>query len=1806
MDPKKKDIKLFGSVFSMAADGQAAYAQQIWDDVKKMFITDSRWINLPDEYKNAVYELATKEGDPNITFSDKFDSLQTAISAIPKFAIKVVDELPSSDISSTTVYLKKTSETETGNLYTEYIYINNKWEQLGTQKLDLSDYAKTSEVNTELDKKVDKETGKGLSTNDYTNDEKTKLSGIAEGAEVNVQSDWQQTIETADDYIKNKPDLFSQNIYKTDDIPASGGDDVARVILGGDWRMPTYEEYMELINNCQYEWTQINGVSGAKLIGSNNNYIFIPADCEFWCSSLEPRSILQAYTSYLTSSEKAWSSRARIYGEHIRPVSETEGIDLGLSVKWSDRNLGAVSIEQVGDAYAWGETEIKTNYSWENYKFGSYDNLTKYNSTDGLTVLDLGSPAQEGEEFLAKTYYNSDGKLTKIVPKEGDVIIPKYIEEYKNEIYTLAIEFDENLIPFSGPPFLVHNMTKNMSNAVIPYGYITSLNGPNNTKYLSLCWQSAAGPSTYQYFLPKSYIEAKGLSLTPNKWYTSYDNTAKEVECIGKGLEWIHTNYAEQYNPDNYEEIAENIRKAINGITEQLTFEEKFEKVNTKINTKQDKLIEGNNISIEDNEISAIIPDIPTLPEEYQNEPYIFGFTYDLLPNNTAPAIVYNYSKDMQILNTPYAYILRSGSSEGYYLQLCWYDGTSYTYQYYLTQEFIQYIGASLTSNKWYNSTSSSAQEVECLGKNLEWIHTSYLESANPDNYEEVAKNLIAAVNGKNENVTIKEKFDSLSVVANTGDYDDLLNLPKEYKDKNYIYEYWNWDTIMPTNNHFFALGFNVSWNSSGEVIGALDNLKPYAFIEVTPCYNKYPQIRYYCSTTSQLYYLYPNAWCSETSISKANMWMDPSNNYAEVTPTLLEGTYSISTQLQEVYPDTYEYVAEQLYKLLSKSFKEVTFKNKFTDIDNKKQDKLTEGFGIDINNNVINSEVKCIPSQQSQTWEEVEWEGYSYSIFGGNTWKDYSGTIHHDNYRYHIKLLSDNITWQSVSYIGLENSEGSYIWKDYNGTIYYSDGDSTQYKLLDDNITWQQVTWQGDYTSIFGSNIWKDYAGVIHYDASNKHYKLLKDCKTWKEVTYTGLATISGLYIWKDYDGIIHYDKGNEHYKLLKDNTTWVSVVWSGDINTVRGLYIWKDYNGVIHYDYEDEDEYEDSQHYKLLDDNITWQKVTWANNTHISGQEIWEDYKNIIHCSGFSGSHKLLGNVKGYYTKHEDELQEKLIAGNNITIDNNIISANVPNKVSDLENDSGYAKSTDLSTVATSGDYDDLENLPDLFSQDYIINYKVDDAATAAWGPDWRMPTVEECKELVNSCKFTQIIIDGVNGYKVESKKEGNTNWIFLPAAGYRRGSDVSDAGDNGYYWSSSLYSYQSIAYVLFFNNDEIKGNNGVDRYRGGSVRAVSETKGIDLGLTSGIKWADRNIGSETITGYGNYFAWGEIETKTDYSWETYKYGTSSNITKYNKTDGLTILERTKEVLAQVYYNEKGKVSKIIDEEGVETIPEDTKQEVLTAGEGIEISEDNVISTTPLDHLVHYGCDDAARYLLGSDWKTPTKANFEELVANCTATWENVWGNWGYRFTSTTNDASIFLPVTGYYIGANNTSSTTTGWYWTNEKVNDSDASCLIFGDVYISTEGRTGKCFGMPIRPVSLSQGVDLGLPSGIKWASSNLTLKGLAEREDIKGDYFAWAEYDTKSDYNTYSYKWYIAETGTYTKYNTVDGLSTLTLESYIDESTKHQEFAKKSDLASVAFSGDYEDLINKYSIKVLTQSEYNSIVKDNNTLYFIKS
>ena len=117
-------------------------------------------------------------------------------------------------------------------------------------------------------------------------------------------------------------------------------------------------------------------------------------------------------------------------------------------------------------------------------------------------------------------------------------------------------------------------------------------------------------------------------------------------------------------------------------------------------------------------------------------------------------------------------------------------------------------------------------------------------------------------------------------------------------------------------------------------------------------------------------------------------------------------------------------------------------------------------------------------------------------------------------------------------------------------------------------------------------------------------------------------------------------------------------------------------------------------------------------------------------------------------------------------------------------------------------------------------------DDAARANWGGSWRMPTDSELTELREQCTWTWTTQNGVNGYKVTSKKSGYTNKsIFLPAAGYRDDSSLFGAGSYGRYWSSSLYTDNpSRAWGVYFYSSSVYRYYYFRNY-GFSVRPVCQ---------------------------------------------------------------------------------------------------------------------------------------------------------------------------------------------------------------------------------------------------------------------------------------------------------------------------------------------------------------------------------------------
>ena len=133
------------------------------------------------------------------------------------------------------------------------------------------------------------------------------------------------------------------------------------------------------------------------------------------------------------------------------------------------------------------------------------------------------------------------------------------------------------------------------------------------------------------------------------------------------------------------------------------------------------------------------------------------------------------------------------------------------------------------------------------------------------------------------------------------------------------------------------------------------------------------------------------------------------------------------------------------------------------------------------------------------------------------------------------------------------------------------------------------------------------------------------------------------------------------------------------------------------------------------------------------------------------------------------------------------------------------------------------------------------------------------------------------------------------------------------------------------------------------------------VDLGLS--VKWAICNVGADYPEDYGNYFAWGEVTTKHNYDWSTYKYCYKNHqyLTKYN------------------FLSEFGSV--------------DNKR-ILESS------------------------DDAATINWGGNWRMPTKKEFDELRKFCSWKWTKINGINGYLITSNKENyegVSIFLPAAG-----------------------------------------------------------------------------------------------------------------------------------------------------------------------------------------------
>lgn len=267
------------------------------------------------------------------------------------------------------------------------------------------------------------------------------------------------------------------------------------------------------------------------------------------------------------------------------------------------------------------------------------------------------------------------------------------------------------------------------------------------------------------------------------------------------------------------------------------------------------------------------------------------------------------------------------------------------------------------------------------------------------------------------------------------------------------------------------------------------------------------------------------------------------------------------------------------------------------------------------------------------------------------------------------------------------------------------------------------------------------------------------------------------------------------------------------------------------------------------------------------------------------------------------------------------------------------------------------------------------------------------------------------------------------------------------------------------------------------------------VDLGLPSGNLWAECNLGASSPEAYGDYYAWGEVEPKQEYTKSNHKWykegAPSQGFTKYNNEDGKLTLE---------------------DE------------------------------------------DDAVIQKLGNGWRTPTLADFRELTNQKYTTIEKTTLNGvaGYQITSKKNGKSIFIPCAGF----KNSEKPQTRFLSDDEEVavcmtNLRRIDNMVYNAWTFAFQndriGRYGKRRpdGISIRPVKgpgvpvPNNCVDLGLASGLLWAKCNM---GTTDPTKL-GDYYAWAEISTKKKYSaeTYKhYKWADYKLKRIKKYNAEDG------------------------------------------------------------------
>ena len=376
---------------------------------------------------------------------------------------------------------------------------------------------------------------------------------------------------------------------------------------------------------------------------------------------------------------------------------------------------------------------------------------------------------------------------------------------------------------------------------------------------------------------------------------------------------------------------------------------------------------------------------------------------------------------------------------------------------------------------------------------------------------------------------------------------------------------------------------------------------------------------------------------------------------------------------------------------------------------------------------------------------------------------------------------------------------------------------------------------------------------------------------------------------------------------------------------------------------------------------------------------------------------------------------------------------------------------------------------------------------------------------------------------------------------------------------------------------------------------IKPVDPTNGheyVDLGLPSGTKWATMNVGADSPEDYGDYFAWGETEPKDYYDWDSYKWMTDGmsdweGVNKYTIADNQT---------SGVWYDSNGKF--IGDNKTVLDLSDDaayvnwgSSWRMPTSAELDELIANCTRTWTTQNGVRVYKVTSkingnsiflpAAGYRYNSDlYDAGFYGNFWSSSLNTYYSHNAYYLNFLSDYVLSRSDGRscgqsvrpVLREIFTLGFDANGGSGSMSaveldrnesknipantftrhgyrfiGW---NTKA-DGTGTAYTEGQTISLTENTTLYAQWEKFNITGTANGhdyVDLGLPSGTKWATCNVG----ANSPEEYGDYFAWGEIEPKNNYYWSTYKWCNGSSTTQTKYctsssyGTVDNKTTLDL------------------------------------------------------------